>query len=647
MPLKSVGTAKYSQHHSTELLCMGWSIGNGDPSVWLPGSPPPEQLSEHIREGGIIAAWNAEFEIPIWEAVAVERLGWPPVPMNQWVDTAILALSFALPAKLSLAGLALGVDVTKDKRGQHLVNKLCKPRKPSKHNPATRWTYDAVPEEYEGLYSYCAQDVRSEVAIEQALPARQLPRRELESWRMTVDMNRRGWAVDIGSTNKMLEIMGEHKTYALSELRALTGNKIQTAGQRDKIIAWLGKRGVEMKDMTKDTVEATLRRKDLDRRSRRVLEIRQELSHASTNKYRAQKTRLCEDGTVKNNIMFNGTSTGRDAGRGIQIQNYLRDGISKTEQGVETAFQVLHSPEPIPAINMMYGSVPHFASLMTRSMLTSSPGMILYSGDYASIENRISAWYAGCDYALNIFRDGLDEYKMFAKKYYDVAYEDVTPKMRDHSKRAVLSLVFGSGWKKFQATCEQYGDPCTADVAEDTVTFYREELYPEVVKMWFDLEKAAKQAIKTGIRTVVRTKLAKIFFEVRHGFLFMKLASGREIAYHKPRIEPRRTPWGQMKDTITHMGMDKSGWHRQNLIPGRIFENAVQATARDIMMEGAHAVEAEGYDLIGRVHDELINQRPIGTGDLEEYLGLMCPEIPWLKGVPILAEGWVGHRYKK
>jgi DNA polymerase len=54
-----------------------------------------------------------------------------------------------------------------------------------------------------------------------------------------------------------------------------------------------------------------------------------------------------------------------------------------------------------------------------------------------------------------------------------------------------------------------------------------------------------------------------------------------------------------------------------------------------------------GYPLVGRVHDELINERLEGEGDLDEYLELMCPDLDWLQGVPIVAEGWTGFRYRK
>jgi DNA polymerase len=649
---KSVGSYKYARHPSTELLCMAWAIEDEEPELWLPGDPLPARLGRHVQEGGLVWAWNCEFEMPIWEFVCTQRMGWDPIPFNSWRDSAALALSFSLPAALGNAGKAFGVDSVKDQRGEHLINKLCKPRKPSASNPDLRWTPDTAPDDFEDLYEYCLQDVRSERAVQRKLPREDLPPNELKTWRMTVRMNQRGWQVDVDSSRRMIKFMNDRKAAALSELRALTGRRVETVGQTEKIRNFLADRGLELPNLQAETVEEALRLK-LDRRSRRVLELRQELGGSATNKYASQLRLADDDGIVRNLLMYHGATTGRDAGRGIQIQNYKRESLGSTDREFDLALRALDLPKPVETIQLMYGKSPvEFASLMTRPMLRSRPGRVLFSGDFSGIENRVSAWYAGCEYALDIFRQGLDEYKMFGKKYYSCDYDDVTKKQRDHSKRAVLSLVFGSGWPRFQDTCAQYGDPCTDEVAKETVRFYRRSLYPEVVSMWSGLVDAAKAAIRNpGRRVALKRKYATVKFVVLKDFLFMTLASGRSLAYYQPKIQLKMPPWGKTADdkieTITHMAQKNSGWYRVNLIPGRIFENLVQATARDVMMEGAHQVIDAGYPLVGRVHDELINERLEGEGDLDEYLELMCPDLDWLQGVPIVAEGWTGFRYRK
>jgi DNA polymerase len=47
------------------------------------------------------------------------------------------------------------------------------------------------------------------------------------------------------------------------------------------------------------------------------------------------------------------------------------------------------------------------------------------------------------------------------------------------------------------------------------------------------------------------------------------------------------------------------------------------------------------------VHDEGIAEVRKAFGSLEEALKIMCPDIPWAKGIPIKAAGYRAPRYKK
>ena len=323
-----VGTSRYAEDPSTEMLCAAYAIGDETPTVWLPDDRPPRRLFDHVEAGGLIHAWNVEFEISVWEEICVEWYCWPSIPMDQWRATAAVALVHALPAALGNCGAALGLAIQKDQRGNHLVNKLCKPRRPSKNDPRTRWTPESVPKDFEDLDAYCARDVEAERAIHHALPVQELTPLELSIWRMTVDMNLRGWAVDVESVDLMIKMLAKHKAHALAELKEITDGALQTAGQIEKSIAWLNERGVAIANYQADTVALHIKSLPPGPR-RRVLEIRQELSKASVKKFDAMVRRVCRDGTVKNNILHHGASTGRDAGRGLQLQNFIRAATSK------------------------------------------------------------------------------------------------------------------------------------------------------------------------------------------------------------------------------------------------------------------------------------------------------------------------------
>lgn len=646
LSINDVGTARYAEHPSTEVLCLGWALNDEEPEVWTPDQDPPDRLFDLLMGRCTVHAWNVEMEISTWEKVCVERMGWPPVNRRKWRDTQALALSFAFPGKLEKCGSVLDLDVQKDKRGKQLIQRLCKPRKPTKNNPLTRLTPESNPQDFLDFYEYCRTDVLSERAIHHAMPEHSLSPEELEIWRLTMDMNLRGWTVDMESVDLMIGMLTEHRERCLHEVRALTGFAINSTNQTEKAIAWLDTQGVKMPNFQAATVERFLRKKRLPRRARRLLEIRQQESKTSVKKLEAMKARVCEDGTVKNNLQYHGAGTGRDAGRGQQIQNFPRDVVAETEGGVELAFETLRLRN-LRTVELLYGSVPHWASSMLRPMLIAADGQELHCADLSSIENRMTVWLADCQYGIDLFNKGLDEYRMFASRRLGKGYDDVSKKERNDAKGPVLGCCFGQGWKGYKKSeKEKYGRIHTTKESKEAVNFWR-EVYHEVVDYWYELEKAAKRAIKTGRK--VRCK--RISFYTDSDFLFMVLPSGRRLSYYKPKVKMMETPWGEPRATIVHMGVDgkTKQWIEKTLIPGRIFENAVQAVARDVMMHGVRKTTRAGYDLVGRVHDELVSQAPIGRGSTDEYVRLMSDteDLPWLDGIPIAAEGWSGKRYRK
>lgn len=644
--LKKVGPCRYAEDPSTEVLCMGWAIGDEEPSLWLPGQPFPVRLFSHLESGGLLVAWNAEFERAIWGEI---QWGWPRVPLRQWRDTAATAASLALPIHLGSCGAALELDVQKDKRGEYLIKKLCKPRKPSKSNPATRWTPETAPEDFRDLYAYCLQDVRSERAIEQALPIPDVPPSELDVWQLTVRMNERGWAVDKPSINRILRLLTLHSVRAQAEIRELTFGEVQTGSQVERIRAWLETRGLSLPSLTEDVVAEALELEDLDPDARRLLELRQELAKTSVKKYAAMRDRACRDGTVKNNVVYHGATTGRDAGRGMQIQNFPRASVVPKKHPdpdacLERAIRALWTEDPLETVELMFGGATRFASAMLRPMLTARDGWVLYGGDYSSIENRITVWYAQDEKGMQIFRDGLDQYRMFAVDFYGVRYEDVTEEQRDHAKGVILGCCFGMGVDTFIRQAKKFGQDASREVAQRAIDGYR-EIYSDVVQLWYGLNRAAIEAVRT--RKPQRYKLIR--FAQEGDFLFMILASGRRLAYYKPEVRNVRMPWGDVKPAVTCMGVDaySKEWRRLQISPGRFTENAVQATARDVMMAGALATERAGYQLVGRVHDELISEALADFGSVKEYQELMCPQLPWLRGIPIEAKCWRGRRFRK
>lgn len=74
-------------------------------------------------------------------------------------------------------------------------------------------------------------------------------------------------------------------------------------------------------------------------------------------------------------------------------------------------------------------------------------------------------------------------------------------------------------------------------------------------------------------------------------------------------------------------------------------ENIVQAVARDIMFEAALRIERHGYKYLMSIHDEIVAESK--NGDLKEYESLLNVVPAWAPGLPVLAKGWSGFRFKK
>jgi len=80
-----------------------------------------------------------------------------------------------------------------------------------------------------------------------------------------------------------------------------------------------------------------------------------------------------------------------------------------------------------------------------------------------------------------------------------------------------------------------------------------------------------------------------------------------------------------------------------------LVENIVQAIARDCLGEAMKKVDAAGLDIVMHVHDEIVAEVPEDQAEnaLARMNEIMAEEIPWAKGLPLRAEGYVTKYYRK
>ncbi len=637
------GAWLYAAHPETKILCMAYAIDDGPVELlkkeWFErGFGPPEDLKNALAEGHNVCAHNAFFEINVW-GQKLWADGWPNVPLEKWRCSMAKVLSHALPAKLEKCALALDSEYKKDMEGHRIMLKLSKPRKPTKKNPDL-WHND--PADFEKLYNYCKQDVETERAVDKAIP--DLSQKEQKVWFMDQIVNTRGVQVDNGAVEDALRLIDEYTEELKYEVSVLTGGFLDGVSRIQRAIKWISKQGLDLPDFQKATIQEALTNNTLPRKIRRVLQIRQQLGKTSVTKYEALSNATGADGRLRDILMYHGASTGRWSGKLVQIHNLPKGNIKDTDSCVE----ILKSGDK-DFFEMMYPSVMTALSACIRGMLIPKEGNDLVVSDYSAIEARVVMWLAGAEVGIQEFEDadeGLGEeiYVKMAQRVFnnpDLTSDD--EKERQLGKTIILGCGFGMGVKKFYATCLSWGIEISESLAKKSVDMYR-STYKAVRNMWYDQERAAIKAVRTGKKTYS----GKIVWARHKQFLYCKLPSGRCLAYPYPKIE-KKEKWGTMRDTLTFMGIDSKTkqFVRQETYGGKLTENITQAVARDLLAEAMLRCDEAGYKVVFSVHDELVAEIPEKFGSVTEFENIMCESPAWSEGCPIAAEGWRGKRYKK
>lgn len=696
----AVGSAVYSQHPTTEVLSLAYNLKDGlGERIWLPGCPPPLDLFHHLTRGGLMEAWNVSFEFYIWQNVCVPKLGWPPIQLSQLRCAMAKARAFAMPGKLDNAAKVTQIADQKIKDGQRLINKFCRPRNPTKANPDTRIRPLEDPVDGPKFWGYNLGDIRTEAALSALFP--DLQPTELAFWQATMEMNRRGVGVDIDSVEACIAVIDAAQVQYNAELSDLTGGAAAAASEVQKITGWLASRGTYVSGLAEEDVTEALARKPLPPDVQRVLEIRQEMGSAGVKKVYAMARQRAKGDRLHELFIYHGARTGRDTGADVQPQNLVKAGpklywctcgrpygqhrgtcpfcgqpsANHKKSGwkweaVESTLLVIKS-RSLEYVEAVYGNAILAISGCIRGLFVAGEGKELICSDFASIEAVVTAVLAGEQWRIDAFHRKQDIYLTSASRITGIPLAEYMahpdgpkghPDRQKIGKPAELGLGFGGwigAWRQFDKT-----DTFTDDEVKANIMAWR-EASPAIVELWggqvrgkpwrptsnelYGLEGMAILAIQNPGQ-VFRTH--GIGFGVKDDILFLQLPSGRFLTYHKPRLSPS-TRWdGQLE--ITFMGWNSNpkmgplGWINIQTYGGRLAENVIQATARDVMAYSTINAEAANYPVVLRVHDELAAEVPAGTGSIDEFEQIMGTMPPWAEGWPIRAAGgWRGKRYRK
>lgn len=651
--LSDVGAWVYSEHSSTEVLCLYYDLKDGlGQRAWIPGCPPPADLLTHIEAGGLVEAHNSFFEYAIWTNVCVPKLGWPPLPLDQLRCSASKARRWSLPGALEKVSKVLGCS-PKDMEGNRVMRQLSVPHKPTKNKPYFRLTPETDPDKFAKLYSYCGQDITTESEVSARCP--DLTPHELDVWKLDQRINARGVYCDRPLVEACLDILRQATDKYNAELHVVSGGAISEATSLPAIKAYCAARGFPVGSLDKEHLPLVLDRSDLSPDVRRVLEIRAILGSSSVAKLRAMAARMGSDSRIRDLFIYCGAErTGRWAGGGVQPQNLPADSF---ENDTETEWAIgLIMARSLASLELEYPNPIEALIKTIRSCLCAAPGHDLIASDYSAIEARVLAMLAGEQWRIDVFNTHGKIYEASASKITGVPFGEFERHFAETGQHHELRKKIGkpaelaSGYQGWVGAWKNFGADkfLTDDEIATNAGIWRKES-PNIVALWKGLEQAWVNAVAMPGKAFAYRSLT---YQMKDGIMYCRLPSGRLMAYHGATARRGVDAYGRDTWLLSYWGIPSPPrpqvWSEIETYGGALTENVTQAAARDLLADAMLHLDRAGYPIVLHVHDEIVAEVPHGFGSVEEFEEIMAERSAWAHDWPIKATGgWRGKRFKK
>ena len=670
--LKKVGTEAYAMDPTTDVICICWGIDDEDIQEWWPGKYSddlmPLGLYTALFDPGHeheIEAHYASFELFIFRYVMVRKYGWREPHIDQWRDTMAVACYYALPAALDRLANALGLE-GKDPEGARLITKYSK-----LYLKTAKSTIS--PQDFAKFVNYCAHDVRMEQSISDYLG--DLPERELLIYQLYLRVSMRGLHLDQEGIDNATAIVEQRAEILTAEFRKLTG---LNPTQREKLLVWFHNQGLPLENMQAAYLEEIL--EDAEGAgtipsgpTRRALEIRLAINKASTKKLNAMSRQRGTGGRARFQTRYHGAVTGRETGSGFQPLNLNRgfDGMDPAQLTRDISYR------DAAYLDALYGNATDAVAKASRYWIQAQPGNKILAGDYASVEAVLLACLAGEQWKIDAFARGEKIYEIMGDKIHGLAPGTVTkethPQERQDGKTGELAFGYQGAlgaWLKFDNS-SRHTDERIIDICKS----WRAE-HPKTVTLWYELGDAALEAVRQPQDTVALSN-SPISFEVVDEWLTMILPNGKRLWYFKPELRLKMPQWHkplteedcangvcacEPRQSLSYMAQKEGQWKRVFTYGGKLTENAVQATSRELL-EAAKLrlsavydppLQASGFlredesSIILTVYDEIVAEVPQDFSCKDEFRDIMLASPgEWADTWPIDASVWEGDRYKK
>ena len=547
---------------------------------------------------------------------------------ESWHCSMIHARTLGLPSSLAEVGKVLGIEQQKMTDGKALVKFFCVPYDtidsvPQFHSPTD------YPDKWEIFKAYNKRDVEAELEIDKKLSRFPVPDFIWQEFYLDQEINDRGILVDMQLADKAICLDAEAKEELTTEMQRLTG--VENPNSVYQLLGWLETQGYKSDSLGKTQVQELI--KTAKEPVKSVLQMRLQLSKSSVKKYTAMKNTACSDNRARGMFSFYGASrTGRWAGRNVQLQNLPQNHLPDLTEARE-----LVKYSSFDSIQMLYDDVPDTLSQLIRTAFIPRQGMKFIVADFSAVEARVIAWLAGEEWRMKAFANGEDIYCASASKMFGVPVvkHGENGHLRQKGKISELACGFGGSVGAMKAMgADSLGLSDTE--LKQIVTDWR-EASPHITELWWAVDRAVKKAVKEK----TATKTHGLLFSYEAGFLFIRLPSGRRLAYAKPYIGKNK--FGG--ESVTYMGINaQKKWDRLESYGPKFVENCVQGIARDLLMYSMQTLSQ--YFIVGHIHDEMIIECPKGT-KLDEICQQMARTPDWAKGLLLRADGYECSFYKK
>jgi DNA polymerase len=622
--INKAGVYRYVDTDAFKILLFAYSVDGGPVQLvdLTRGDSIPKEIVKALSEKSITKwAYNANFE-----RVALSRfLG---MPTGQYLDpvgwkcSMVWAATLGLPMGLAKVGEVLALDKQKMSEGRGLIYKFCKPDKKT----GLRVMPEEFPEDWETFRRYNIRDVETEMGIQKMISPFPCSDELWQEYWTDQQINDRGVEVDLTLARNAVAMDAEISENLMEKMRSLTG--IDNPRSTSQLDMWLREHGCDMVSLGKKDVAQVIEETD-DPLIRKVLSLRLLISKSSVKKYTKMLDATCSDGRARGMFQFYGAlRTGRFAGRLLQLQNLPQNHIENIGLVRELARR-----GDLEALSVMFDSVPDILSQLIRTAFVAREGSRFIVADFSAIEARVIAWLAGEDWRMKAFAEGKDIYCASASAMFGVPVvkHGINGELRQKGKVAELACGYGGSVGALKAFgADKMG--LTETEMQSIVDNWRASS-PRIVQLWWNVDRAIKQTLEDG--TTHRTH--GLMFSLQKGILFIRLPSGRSLAYVKPRL---------IDGKITYEGVSSNkGWARLESYGPKFVENITQAISRDLLLNAMKQVGPDAR-ICMHIHDELVIEADSSV-KLDDICQKMAQVPEWAEGLLLRADGYETKFYLK